>query len=341
MSLPSSFLFRAGRHGLAVLLIAFVSLGAQAQPASSSSSAPGSDFPSKPVRLLVGNTPGSAADVVARYVGQHLGEQWKQPVLVDNRAGAAGVLAVDAVTKAPADGHTLLLGADGPITILPSLQASLPYDPERDLAPVALLAETDFVLVAHPKTGFRTLQDLIAAAKRQPGKLNYASAGNGSPQQFAMETLKQRAGIFLTHIPYRGGPLGLADVISGQVDVMFIAVGPALQHIKTGKLVALATGGRQPHALLPQVPPVADSFKGFKAGTWFGLFAPVNTPKPVLDQLRADVQRLLSHPAAREDLAAQGVQVVVSDVQHFREQLRADARRFQDLVKTACIKVEL
>lgn len=152
------------------------------------------------------------------------------------------------------------MGADGPITILPNLQASLPYDARRDLLPVVSLGQIDFVLVANPKTGYRSVADFVRAAKAQPGRINYASAGNGSPQQLGMELFKQKAGIYVTHIPYRGGPLGMQDVIAGQVDVMLIAVGPALPHIRSGRLVALGTGGEKRHPLLPEVPTLGESY---------------------------------------------------------------------------------
>eukprot|EP01032_Pedospumella_encystans_P034161 gene34161-38612_t len=241
---------------------ASIALGAQAQT-------PAASYPAKAVHITVANTPGSSPDVLARYLSSRLSEQWKQPVVVDNKAGAAGILAADGLAKAQPDGYSLLVGADGPITILPNLQASLPYDARRDLVPVVSLGQIDFVLVANPKTGYRSVADFVRAAKAQPGRINYASAGNGSPQQLGMELFKQKAGIYVTHIPYRGGPLGMQDVIAGQVDVMLIAVGPALPHIRSGRLVALGTGGEKRHPLLPEVPTLAESYPGYRAGTWF------------------------------------------------------------------------
>ncbi|MET0210552.1 MAG: tripartite tricarboxylate transporter substrate-binding protein, partial [Burkholderiaceae bacterium] len=259
MSFPASLLLRLA---LAVPLVVLHSTAAMAQ-----------SWPARPVHIAVANTAGSPPDVLARYLAARLPDAWKQPVVVDNRMGAGGIIAAEALVKAPADGYALLVGADGPITILPNLQANLSYDARRDLVPVVSLGQIDFVLVANPKTGFRTLKDFTAAAKAHPGKYNYASAGNGSPQQMSMELLKQRAGIYVTHIPYRGGPLGMQDVIAGQVDVMFIAIGPALPHIRSGRLVALAVSGEQRDALLPDVPTVAASYEGYRSGTWFGLFA--------------------------------------------------------------------
>ena len=199
-----------------------------------SPSALADSYPAKPIRLVVHNTPGSALDIVARRVGSRLAEHLGQAVVVDNRAGAGGVIAVDAVAKAAPDGYTLLAGADGPITILPTLSAGLPYDPRRDLVPVVSLGETDFVLVANRRTGFKNLADFVRAAKARPGQYNYASAGNGSPQHFAAELLKQQAGLYVTHIPYRGGPVGLntlAVTVGEEADTIESVVEPYLVRI--------------------------------------------------------------------------------------------------------------
>lgn len=296
-------------------------------------------WPARPVHITVANTPGSAPDVLARYMAPRLSDAWKQPVVIDNRAGAAGIVAAEALAKAGPDGYSLLVGADGPITILPNLQpGSLSYDARRDLVPVVSLGEIDFVLVANPKTGFRTLADFVKAAHAQPGRYNYASAGNGSPQQFSMELLKQKAGIYVTHIPYRGGPQGLSDVVAGQVDVMFIAIGPALPQIRSGRLVALAATGAQRHPLLPEVPTVAETYQGFRAGTWFGLFAPAGTPQPVIDAIAAEAGRAVRTPAARTDLAAQGIAATGYPQQQFQQLVAAEYDKVAQLVKLAGIK---
>ncbi len=297
-------------------------------------------YPAKTVHITVANTPGSSPDVLARYLSTRLAERWKQPVVVDNRAGAAGILAADALAKAPADGYSLLVGADGPITILPNLQAGLPYDARRDLLPVVSLGQIDFVLVANPKTGFHTVADFVRAAKAKPGRYNYASAGNGSPQQFSMEMLKQQAGIYATHIPYRGGPLGMQDVIAGQVDVMFIAIGPALPHIRSGRLVALGSSGEKRHPLLPEVPTVAESYPGYRAGTWFGLFAPAGTPQPVLDEIAAEAARIVQAPGARAELAAQGIEATGHPQRQFQQQVASEYQRYGQIVKAVGIKAE-
>lgn len=295
-------------------------------------------FPARAVHITVANTPGSTPDVLARYLDTRLSERWNQPVVIDNRAGAGGIVAADALSKAAPDGHALLVGADGPITILPNLQPGLPYDALRDLVPVASLGKIDFVLVANPKTGFKTLGDFTRAAAAHPGKYNYASAGNGSPQQLSMEMLKQRARIHATHIPYRGGPVGMQDVIAGQVDLMFIAIGPALPHIRSGRLVALAVSGEERQALLPEVPTVAASYPGFRAGTWFGLFAPARTPQSVVDTIALDASRIVRDPVARADLAAQGIEVTGLAAVPFAREVSAEYARYAQIVKTVGIR---
>ncbi len=220
------------------------------------------------------------------------------------------------------------------------MQNALPYDAQKDLVPVVSLGQIDFVLVANPKTGFRTVADFVKAAKAQPGRYNFASAGNGSPQQLSMELLKQKTGIYATHIPYRGGPLGMQDVIGGQVDVMFIAVGPALPHIRSGRLVALGTSGEKRHPLLPEVPTVAETYAGYRSGTWFGLFAPAGTPQAVLDTVAADAGRLVQAPAARAELAAQGIEATGFPQQQFQRLVTAEYARYAQIVKATGIKAE-
>lgn len=315
------------------LALATACLFAAAAPAQTA-------FPTKPVHITVANTPGSSPDVIARYLSPRLAEVWKQPVLVENKAGGAGILAADGLAKAAPDGHSLLVGADGPITILPNIQAGLPYDAQRDLVPVVGLGQIDFVLAANPRTGFRTVADFVRAAREQPGRINYASAGNGSPQQLSMELLKQKTGIFVTHIPYRGGPLGMLDVVAGQVDLMFIAIGPALPHIKAGRLVALGTSGDKRHALLPEVPTVAETLAGYRSGTWFGLFAPARTPQPVLDTVAAEVGRIIQTPEARNALAAQGIEPTGFAQRQFQQQVAAEYERYAQIVKLVGIKPE-
>ena len=298
------------------------------------------EFPARSVRLVVANGPGSAPDLLARQVGNLVGRDWKQAIVVENKGAAGGVSAVDSVVKAQPDGYTLLVGGDSAITIMPNVQRNLPYDVKNDLVPVTKLGQSDFVLVANPRRGFKTLQDFVAYAKSHPGKINYASSGTGGAQHLAMEQFKQRAGFFATHIPYRGGPQGLQDVLAGQVDVMLIAIAPALTQIQSGKLTALAVSGLQRHALLPQVQTLAESYKGFEAGAWFGLFAPKGTPAAVVQTIAQDTDKALKDPELRKSLLQQGITPVGEGQQVFARQIKTEDVRVAQLVRSIGLSVE-
>ena len=298
------------------------------------------DFPARSVKLVVANGPGSAPDLLARQLGNVVGKDWKQAVVVENKGAAGGVSAVDAVVKAQSDGYTLLVGGDSAITIMPNVQRNLPYDVKNDLLPVTKLGQSDFVLVANPKKGFKNVQDFVSYAKAHPGKINYASSGTGGAQHLAMEQFKQRAGFFATHIPYRGGPQGLQDVLAGQVDVMLIAIAPALTQIQSGKLTALAVSGLQRHALLPQVQTLAESYKGFEAGAWFGLFAPKGTPAVVVQAIAQETDKALKDPELRKSLLQQGITPVGEGQQVFAKQIKTEDVRVAQLVRTIGLSVE-
>lgn len=298
------------------------------------------EFPARSVRLVVANGPGSAPDLLARQVGNLVGRDWKQAIVVENKGAAGGVSAVDSVVKAQPDGYTLLVGGDSAITIMPNVQRNLPYDVKNDLVPVTKLGQSDFVLVANPRRGFKTLQDFVAYAKSHPGKINYASSGTGGAQHLAMEQFKQRAGFFATHIPYRGGPQGLQDVLAGQVDVMLIAIAPALTQIQSGKLTALAVSGLQRHALLPQVQTLAESYKGFEVGAWFGLFAPKGTPAAVVQTIAQDTDKALKDPELRKSLLQQGITPVGEGQQVFARQIKTEDVRVAQLVRSIGLSVE-
>lgn len=298
------------------------------------------DFPARSVKLVVANGAGSAPDLLARQVGNVVGKDWKQAVVVENKGAAGGVSAVDSVVKAQPDGYTLLVGGDSAITIMPNVQRNLPYDVKNDLIPVTKLGQSDFVLVANPKKGFKTVADFVSYAKTHPGQINYASSGTGGAQHLAMEQFKQRAGFFATHIPYRGGPQGLQDVLAGQVDVMLIAVAPAITQIQSGKLTALAVSGLQRHALLPQVQTLAESYKGFEAGAWFGLFAPKGTPAAVVQAIAQDTDKALKDPELRKSLLQQGITPVGEGPQVFVKQIKTEDVRVAQLVRRIGLSVE-
>lgn len=327
---PADPVTRRGFVGQALAAAATLAFGAPARAQG---------FPTRPLRILVGNSAGSAADTVARAVGLRLAAAWGQSVLVENRLGAGGLLAAEAVAHAPADGYTLLLGQEGALAIAPALQQKLALDPQKDLAAVVGLGASDFVLVAHPRSGLRSVADLVAAARRQPGKLSYASAGNGSLHHLAGEALKAQAGIDLLHVPYKGGPLGLNDVLAGQVDLMFIAPAPSLPHIQAGRLVALASAGTARSTLLPGVATVAETLPGFRASTWYALFAPAGTPEPVVQKINREVGQALQAAELRDGLLAQGIVPLGGPSSQLAELLRGDAQRYAQLARQ--VRLEL
>ena len=252
---------------LALLLLLFVgSIHAQ-------------DYPTRPIRFIVPAPPGGAPDAIARIVGKRLAEQLGQPVVIDNRGGGNGVIGVEAVRQAPADGYTLVLGYQGPFAINPGLR-DLPYDPIKDFAPITLLAVSQNVLVVHPSFPARTLKELVAAAKAKPGEVNYASGGTGQSSHLSMELLEYMTGMKMTHVPYKGAGPALADTIAGHVKLHFLALAPAIPLIQSGKLVPLGVTGNQRAALLPNVPTIAEAgAPGFEVLTWYGALVLAATPK--------------------------------------------------------------
>jgi tripartite-type tricarboxylate transporter receptor subunit TctC len=288
-------------------------------------------FPVKPVRIIVGNTAGSGADIAVRTVAKRLQDVWKQTIVVENRGGAGGLVAAEAVARSDPDGHTLSLAQEGAITIAPALPGKLNFDPQKDLAPVALLAETDYVLVAHPGTGFRSLDDLVKSARARPGAYSYASAGVGSLHHLSFELLKVDGNFFFVHIPYRGGPLGLADVVGGQVHAMFIAVSPALGHIQAGRLNALAVGGARRSPLLPGVPTLSETYAGARVTSWFSLFAPAQTPAAVVEKINRDANDALRTAEVAETLTKQGIVPVGGTPADLADLVRRDAAKYSQL----------
>lgn len=294
-------------------------------------------FPSRPIQLIVGAEPGGPLDGLARQLADHLGKELGQPVVVDNRPGAGGTLAAEALRRSAPDGHSLMVSWLGNATAQ-ALMPRVSFDITRDFAHVTQLVEGAAVLVAHPSTGFRTLGDVLARARQQPGGLSYASAGNGSSGHLAMELLKQRAHVSLVHIPYRGGASGLNDVIQGRVDLMFINQDAVIPHLPSGRLVPLAISSAQRNPLFPSLPTVAESgFVGFEAVTWAGLSAPKGTPAPVIGRLLGATRRALAGPMhARQ--AAQGAQVIGTSPAQFSDFVQDEVAKWTRVIQSAHIK---
>jgi tripartite-type tricarboxylate transporter receptor subunit TctC len=317
---------------LSVILLA---LAALAPPAAAQQA-----YPNKPVRIIVPYPPGGTADIVARTIAEKLGGTWGQPVIVENRAGAGGTVGVDAAAKAAPDGYTMVLGVTGPLTIAPSINPQLPYDPLRDLVPVTLVAAVPSVIAVHPSVAARDLRELIALAKSQPGKLTFASAGTGTSVHIAGELLKAMAGVDILHIPYKGGAPALNDVMGGQVSMIIENLPQLLPHVRAGKIRALAVTTRERSAALPDLPAVAELLPGYEATTWFGLLAPAGTPQDIVRKVQADVAKIVTLPGVKERLASLGAEVIASTPEAFAAHLRSELLRFAKVIKDAGIKVD-
>jgi len=298
-------------------------------------------WPSKPIKLEVGFTAGGAVDNVARQVGQALGPRLGQSLVVENRAGATGTLAADNVAKATPDGYTLLLGTQSTMLVAPALYPKLPFKPLEDLTPISLIASVPLVLVVNPAVPVHNVKELIALARAEKGELAYASSGQGGPQHVATELLDQMAGVHMVHVPYKGESLAMNDVMGGQVKVMFGNLPTLLPAIQSGKLRAIAVSSLQRSEAAPDIPTIAESgLPGFEALTWFGLFAPRGTPAPVITRLYNEVHTSLADATTRDRLRAQGLTVVGSDPEHFRQYMKTESVKWGKLVASAKIKPE-
>jgi tripartite-type tricarboxylate transporter receptor subunit TctC len=315
----------------ATAALALCSLGALAQAPSSSGT---------PLKLIVPFTPGTGIDIVARTVGPRLGQRLNRPVVVENRAGASGNIGTEAVVRASADGNTLLVSVNT-LVMNRGLYPNLPFDPLKDLVPVSLTSWGQLILVTHPGTNLKTAGELVAAAKAKPGRLNYASPGVGTPHHMSMELFKQTAGVFLTHIPYRGTAQAVTDLLGGQVEAMFLPIHVALPHVKSGRLVALAIGSDKRHPLLPDLPTIAQARAGnVNVDMWFGIFAPPGTSADYVARLNKELQDILASPEVRTAFQSQGMDPAWSTPADFKSLVARDADRWAAVVRSANIKAE-
>ena len=297
-------------------------------------------YPSKPVRLIVPYTTGGALDVFSRGLAQHLTERLGQSVVVENRVGASQAIALDAAAKSPADGHTLVLGTQSGLVFLTAARKSLPYDPLRDIASITTLIATPFLVTVHPSVPARTLQELIALAKAQPGKLFYASIGTGSGHHLATELFKTRTGIDMVHVPFKGNAQAQTDLLAGQVQVML--EGPSIiPHVRSGKVRALATSGRTRSKGMPEVPTVIESgVSGFDIATWFGLSAPAGVPRPIIDRLNRETGDYLRSAATHEKFAASSYEYLPSTPEEMTERIKAELPVWTRVMRAAGIEAE-
>lgn len=321
-------------RSLAVLLLTVASFGAlaQGQPAAASAQ--------PALRLIVPFTPGTGIDLIARTVGPRLAERLGRPVVVDNRAGASGNIGTEAVVRAAPNGQTLLVSVNT-LVMNRSLYPKLPFDPVKDLVPVSLTSWGQLLLVAPPGSGFKSAADLVAAARAKPGRINYASPGVGTPHHLSMELFKSTAGVFITHIPYRGTGPAVTDLLGGQVDAMFLPIHVALPHVRSGRLVALGLGSEKRHALLPQVPTLAEARAGnVNVDMWYGVFAPPGTAPEFVARLNRELKEILALPEVRAAFETQGMDPASSTPDEFRRLVEQDATRWAQLIRTQNITAE-
>lgn len=295
----------------------------------------------KPLRIVVPFAPGGAGDVVARTIAPGLSERLQRPVLVENKPGASTMLAAEFVRGATPDGSTLLMTTEATLSINPSLIAKLPYDAAKDFTPVTMVVDMPLVLVAGPKTDATTVEQVIERARKSPGQMSYASVGAGSPQQLAMVLFNRMSQTQMNHIPYKGGAPAITDLVGGQVDFFFAAIGTAAPHLASGKLKAIGLTGTQRHRSLPQVPTIAESgLPGYETGVWLGLLAPAGTPPDAIARVQSAVAELLLQPAVRERMLTLGAEPVGSAPAAFADRIRGDTEKWSRVIREAQIKAD-
>jgi tripartite-type tricarboxylate transporter receptor subunit TctC len=297
--------------------------------------------PGHPLRILVPFSPATGIDILARTLGQKMGERWKVGVVVDNRVGASGNIGTEAAAKSPADGYTLLMTANT-IVLNRSLFKKIPYDPIKDFAPVTPLAIASLALVVNPSVKAKTAAEFVALAKASPGKINYGSPGNGTPHHLAMELFKHETGIELTHVPYRGTGPAVTDLLSGQIAAMFLPVHVALPQVQAGKLVMLAAGGNQRTPVTPDVPSLAEAtgVKSIDVDIWYAAYVPAATPPDIVAKLNAELNAELRLPDVRETLAKQGMQPTGGSADQLAQLTRTDLDRWAKVVQAAHIEAD-
>jgi len=298
-------------------------------------------YPVKPMRLIVPFAAGGGTDLTARIVAQRLTEGLGQPVIVENRAGAGGLIGAEHVARAAPDGYTLLMGTPGPLTISPNLQKKMPFDPLRDFSPVSQVSASPFVLVVHPSLPVRSVKDLLALAKARPGQLNYGSPGTATVGHLAGEQFMSLAKVNLQHIPYKGSAPAMVDLISGNLHLQFENLPAIWPHMKSGKVRAIGAGSRTRSSLVPDLPTIAESgVPGYECSTAFGVLAPAKTPPAVISRLAEEIAKVLRNPEVRARLLEQGLEAVGGTPQEYSNHIRDELTRIGHIVKTAKITID-
>ena len=308
---------------------------------TASAAAAADNYPAKPIRIIVAYTPAGTTDILARVVGQKFTEQWKQPVIIENRPGANGNIGTDIAAKSAPDGYTLLMTTAGPHGINPTLYHKLPFDAIKDFAAVSLVAMVPNILSVNPSVPVKSVKELIALAKSKPGGLSYGSPGNGSTGHLSMELFKSMTGTDMVHIPYKGSIGVLADLVGGQVQVVIDNMPPYLPQLKAGKIRALAVTTAKRSPAVPELPTIAEAgVSGYEAAAWFGLLAPAGTPKDIVDKLSAETAKILKMPDVHEKLAAQGAEAVGGSPEEFGAFIKSEIAKWAKVIKESGAKAE-
>ncbi len=301
----------------------------------------GQPYPTKPIRVVVTFPVGGGADFAGRVIAAKLAEAFGQAVIVDNRAGGGGMIGNEAIAKSPPDGYALLLGAAGPMTIVPNLYENVSVNTLKDFEPISLIASSPFVLTVNPSMPANTLSEFTALAKASPGKLNFGSSGTGGAPHLAGELYKRMAGVDIVHVPYKGLAPAITDLLGGQIQVLFADVGLVRPHFKSGKLKAIAVTGRERSLTLPDVPTMMEAgLAGYRAGTWYGLLAPAGTPKPIITRLNAEVRKALALPDVKSQFMTQAADPAPTTPEQFATLIRDDFNKWSQLIKDAKIKLQ-
>ena len=321
--------------GAASTLLALPALG-RAQGAAA-----GASWPNRPIRLVVPGPPGAGSDIFARLVGVSLQTALGQPVVVDNKAGANGLIGNDAVAKAAGDGYTILLAPSSAISINPIVQPRMPYDTQKDLVPVAQVGAAGILLIAHPSTGFKSLADMVRHAKANPDKLAYGSWGSGSTGHLAMEGIKAHYGLAMPHVPYKGAAQVVTDVLANNIGVAFADIASPVPHIRGGKLVALGCTGSSRGPALPEVPTLTEQGYRFDVDGWYGVFVPAGTPREIVQRLNQEINRILASDDVIQKFAAQNMaRPPIKNADQFAATVRQDIETWQNLAKVAKLKID-
>jgi tripartite-type tricarboxylate transporter receptor subunit TctC len=298
-------------------------------------------YPDKPIRVIIPVPAGGTPDIVARMITPGLSNALGQQLVIDNRGGAGGLIGAELAARASPDGYTLLISSPGPLTIIPHMQTRVGYATLRDFVPIGLISNGPFLLIVHPSVPVKTVGELLALARKEPGRLNYASAGNGSANHLAMELFKSMAGISITHVPYKGAPQAVTDVLGGHNNMMFNSIPPVLPHIKAGRvrLLGVASDKRSPQ--VPEAPTISEAgVPGYESGNWFGMLAPAGTPRPIIAKISAALIKLVHMPETRAQFELAGNDPVGSTPGEFAAFLRRDSEKYAKVVKLSGAKVD-